>query len=176
VSTSAKEREMMKMLRSVLFIVLFFSPALCFADELELSPAMNMGFKYVKPSDKTITIQVEPMLFSLILKNSSNSAQSIYWESDAGPTKFLSFEMTDEKGATFIVKHKKIPARSAAVISSFLSPGANVTETLVMDPDEWENLPLLESGKVKKYRTRMIYDNGGHTIYSDYYTLVLDGI
>lgn len=165
----------MKILRNILFAALLFFPALCLAEELELSLAVDRGLTYATSYGKTITVQMEPMSFSVTLKNPSSSAQSIYWESASGPEKFISFEMTDESGRVFTVKRKKSPSRSAAVVSSFLAGGANVSGPVTMDPAEWENLPLIEPGKVKKYRTRALYDNGGHTIYSDYYTLILDG-
>jgi hypothetical protein len=166
---------MIKIFRSVLFAVLFFPLTLCFADDLELSAAVPQGSSYAKPFDKTITVTVQPAPFSVILTNRSSSSKSIYWEPDSGYTKSLSFEMTEENGRTFVVKRRKFPTRSAAVVNSFLASGASVTKTLIMDPDEWENLPVIEPGKVKKYRARVIYDNGGHTIYSDYYTLIYDG-
>jgi len=165
----------MKMLRSILFVVLFFSPALCLAEELQLSLAVDRGSTYASSSGKAITVQMEPMSLSVTLKNPSGSSQSIYWEKESGPKKFLSFEMADESGRAITVKRKKSPARSAAVVNSFLAGGANVSGTVIMDPDEWEDLPLIEPGKVKKYRMRVLYDNGGHTVYSDYYTLILDG-
>ena len=165
----------MKMLRSILFVILLFSPALCLAEELRLSLAVDRGLSYASSSGKTITVIVEPMLFSVTLKNPSSSSQSIYWESESGPKKFLSFEMTDESGRAFMVKRKKSPARSTAVVNSFLAGGVSISGMVTMDPDEWEDLPLIEPGKVNKYRMRVLYDNGGHTIYSDYYTLILDG-
>ena len=166
---------MIKMLRRVLFIILLFPPTLCLAEELVLSLAVDKSYTYASSSGKTITIQMEPMLFSVTLKNPASSSQSIYWEKESGPAKFLSFEMTDESGGSIMVKRKKSPTRSNAVVNTFLAAGAKVSGSVTLDPDEWGDLPLIEPGKVKKYRTRLLYDNGGHTVYSDYYTLILDG-
>ena len=165
---------MPKILRIFLFVALIF-PALCFAEDLELSFAVPKGSLFVKPLDKTFTIKEQPMPFSVILTNRSKSSQRIYWETDSGYTKSLSFEMIDEFGNISMIKRKEFPAMSVALVNTYLGSDASVTKTMIMDPDEWDNLSLIEPGKVKKFRARAVYNNDGHTIYSDYYTLILDG-
>ncbi len=85
------------------------------------------------------------------------------------------FELTPEQGQTFVVKHKKMPVNSEQVVSQYLAAGATVKKTILGYPNTWENIPVLEKDKVKKFKIRAVFENDDSKIYSNYYTLILDG-
>jgi len=159
----------------VVFIVLFFSSVVCLADDLELSVGVDEIGQCVKPFDRTITIKRQPTPLCLILANRSSSSQSVYWQVQAGGIASVSLELTDEQGKTVTVKRKEKPVSSDQVINNYLAAGASVTKTVMADPEEWNNIPVIEPGKAKKFKARAAFYNDGTTIYSEYYTLVLDG-
>jgi hypothetical protein len=159
----------------LLLVALLIFPSMCWAESLEIALAVPKGLDFVVPFDKTVKIRTQPMPFSVILTNRSTSSQSVYWEPEAGATKSLSFELKGEDGRTAIIKRKKTPLMSTAAVNTYLAAGAKVTKTLKMAIDEWENLPVIEPGKVKQFQIRVLYNNDGKTIYSEYYTLILDG-
>jgi hypothetical protein len=155
--------------------VLFLCPAICFSADFQLSMGREQGGECIKPFDGTVTIRRQPIPFCVVLTNVSSSPRSVYWQSEAGGIASLSFELTPEQGETVVVKRKKTPTRSGQVISDYLAPGATVQKSILTDIDTWENLPIIEPGKVKKIKVRALYNNNGSKIYSDYYTLILDG-
>lgn len=156
-------------------MTLFLYPKVCSAGDLELSLGVDKGGQCVKSPDRTVTVRHQPMSFCVILSNRSSSSQSVYWQMEAGGIASLSFELTNEQGKTVIVKIKKMPVQSTQVINNYLAAGASVNKTILTDIDTWENLPIIEPGKVKTFKTRAVFNNDGSKIYSGYYTLVLDG-
>jgi hypothetical protein len=156
-------------------VALFLFPSVCWADNLEIALGVPKGLDFMVPFDKTMRVRTQPMPFSVILTNRSSSSVSIYWEPEAGATKSISFELKGEDGRIFIVKRKEAPLMSTAAVNTYLAAGGKITKTLKMAIDEWENLPVIEPGKVKQFQIRVLYNNDGKTIYSEYYTLRLDG-
>lgn len=99
----------------------------------------------------------------------------MYWKAEAGGIASLSFELTSEQGETFVVRPKKKPIRSGQVISDYLPAGETFYKVILADMNTWENIPVMEEGQSKKYKVRAIFDNNSSNIYSDYYTVILDG-
>jgi hypothetical protein len=155
--------------------ILLFCPSICSAGDLELSVGLDRGGQCVKSPDRTILVKHQPMSFCVTLTNRSGSSQSVYWQVEVGGIASLSFELTNEQGQTVVVKRKKMPVRSAQVLSNYLAAGASITKTILADPDNWDNLPVIEPGKVKTFKARAVFDNDDSNIYSQYYQLVLDG-
>ena len=154
----------------LIFCAMFFFPSLCLAESLELLIKVPSG-----SFSKAVTVRSQPNPFTVTLKNNSSSSQSVYWEADAGGIVNLAFEFSEEGGGSFVVKHRKVQTMSTAVVNSYLASGASIDKTIIADPDTWENVPVIEPGKVKEYRVRAVYDNNGRSIYSDYYTVIFDG-
>ncbi len=155
--------------------VLFLCPMVCFADDLELSLAVEQNGSLVKPFNKSITVQQQPIPFAVILTNHSGSSVPVYWEAGTGGMSSLSFELTNELGGIIVVKQKPVPLQSSTQLKRYLAAGESVDKVILIDIDQWENVPVIEPGKVQKFKVRAVYENDGKKIYSDPYTLVLDG-
>lgn len=151
--------------------ILALFPALCLAQDLELAITDPYGGR----SGNTITIRKEPVTFQITLTNRSDSSKSVYWEADAGPVTSFSFVLTDENGRIFTVKRRKFHVASSLVVNSYLDSGKKVSRALVMNPDDWDDLPSIEPGKIKKYKARARFHNSGSTIESDEYIFIFNG-
>jgi hypothetical protein len=163
----------------------FICTGICAAGDFEISlgvqkvefePYGGVEGYYDEPLSRTITVTSFPLTFDVIIKNKSGSSQPIYEQADAGAESSLLFELAGEDGTAFEMRQK--PARTGAFddeVSQYLNPGETETIPLTVDPEDWENVPLIEPGKVKKYRMRVIYQNDFEKIYSDYYEIILDG-
>jgi len=147
----------------------------CFAADLEISVAVEQNGQFVKPFSKTVTVRQQPMPFSVVLTNRSDYSKSVYWTAGTGGMTSLYFEVTDESGQTVEVRYHPLTQATTMELNSYLQAGQSVNKTMLLNPDEWDNLPILEYGKVKTYQVRVIYENDGMKIYSDPYTLILDG-
>jgi hypothetical protein len=53
-------------------------------------------------------------------------------------------------------------------------PGMTKEYEIVMTEGEWNNAYKLRKQGATKFKARVAYKNGFTTIYSDYYTLILD--
>ncbi len=168
------QRTLRWMVISVLGVLLLY-PAVCSADSLKLSLGKERGDTCIEPFDKTVTTRYQPMSFCVALTNNPSSSQSVYWKAEAGGIASLSFELTSEQGETFVVRPKKKPIRSGQVISDYLPAGETFYKVILADMNTWENIPVMEEGQSKKYKVRAIFDNNSSNIYSDYYTVILDG-
>lgn len=165
-------------LRRILIIALLavlLLPGRLLAKDFEVSVMMLKNDLYYKPRQNKLLIQEQPIYLSVEIKNISDSSQQIYELVDVGWTGYLSFELMDEKKNLFFIKHKQKPIDSATLSSLYLSTGKSKVIAFVLGPEDWENVPELEKGKVKKFKSRVVYDNRGEKIYSDYFDLILDG-
>lgn len=142
-------------------------------DVFRISLAVYKEGRYVKPFDRKIRVTEQPIPFYVIIKNISKTSQQIYKQAMAEAIDGFSFEVIDEKDHRVIVKKKPQDLSSKMLISRYLSPGDSVQAHVVIDPDEWENIPVLEPGKIKFFKVRVIYSSNNKSIYSDYYHLEL---
>jgi hypothetical protein len=144
--------------------------------KVEFEPYGGVEGYYDEPVSRTITVTSLPLTFDVIIKNKSGSSQSIYEQADAGAGSSILFELTGEDGVSFEMKQKTVETGAFDVeVNQYLNPGEIKTIPLTVDPQGWENVPLVEPGKIKKYRMRVVYQNGGKKIYSDYYDIILNG-
>ena len=157
-----------------LAIILFLSGVLfsqAFAEgPFRISLVMSRGGDYIKPFDNKIVIVRQPTPFHVELKNISSTTQQIYKKAMGSAISGLQFEITDESGHTVIMKKKSEHLSSETTVGQYLSPGESRVAYVIIDPDEWENIVIMEPGK--EYKVRAIYDNNRKTLYSDYYTVI----
>jgi len=144
-------------------------------DSLRVSIAVNKGGQYVKPFDRKITIRRQPMPFYVEIKNTSRSSQKL-WDAPMGdPDNVVSIEIIDERRRRTIITKRRDQLPQSRSSFRYLSPGESLIISMLIDPDDWENVPILESGQVKYFKARAIFQNGFKKIYSDYYEVTLGG-
>jgi hypothetical protein len=145
----------------------------CVAEEpLKLKIVMNYMGHYTEPLDRTFTVRGKyPGSFQVIVTNTSSSSQSFYESAASGGYSSISFEITDEEGNSNVVRKKRDPNASSAVVSTHMKPGESRAFDIFIEEDTWEGAYKLQEQGARKFRVRAAYDNNGSTIYSDYYNL-----
>ena len=115
--------------------------------------------------------------FRIILKNVSSDTQSLLKATASSAEKGMGqifFESTDESGNRNVVTKKIDASQSKMQGYSYIGPGKSVDFDVSLTPKDWEGLGLLVSKGARKLRTRAAYKNGTSTIYSDYYTVIIE--
>ena len=161
-----------------IILLLLFSlscNAICSNGPLRVYLAIYRGGQYVEPFSREITVTQQPTPFHIVIKNVSGSSQQIYEKSSSGAYGYVGIEVINEEGRKTIVKKREESASSSMTGFSHLNPGEEKVIKMLLDPYEWENVPILERGKVKYFKIRAYYYNKAKHIYSDYYEIVLDG-
>lgn len=112
--------------------------------------------------------------FMVILKNVSDRTQQLMVDEATQGFGLITFEITDENGNNNVVTKKISATLSRSEGYRNLGPGKKKEFEVFLNEREWNNaFKLLRSGAVKLL-ARAAYKNRSETIYSDYYTLVLD--
>lgn len=138
----------------------------------ELSIVVMRGGQYVEPFGKKITIYQQPTPFSVRLTNVSSSSQEIHKVANASVLQGVQFEIKAPGSSKKILRMKREHLSSRMVISRYIKPGDSRVANIVIDPETWENVFILEPGV--KYKVRAVYLDDNKKIYSDYYTVVLE--
>jgi len=144
------------------------------AEPLHISLAVYKNGLYVKPFDGKIIITERPLPFNVYIENVSNASVRIYKKAMAEPESAILIEITNEKGQRTIIKRKKKRLSSDTVGFFYLSPGESKVIEMLIDPDKWEGLPILEEGKATQFTVRVIFDNDNRKVYSDYYDVLFE--
>jgi hypothetical protein len=131
---------------------------------------------YDQPIEGTITVKKFPVQFDVTIKNVSDSAKPFYEYVDAGAISSLSFELSGIDSGTVIMREKpQYPGSFDDEVNQYLNPGEQQVIPVLIDPEDWDNVPTIQKGKVISYMMRAVYQNDYEKIYSDYYELVFDG-
>jgi len=147
---------------------------LCMAEGIfSLKIGMYRFGSYSQPLDRVFRIKGEyPTSFQVIITNMSSSAESFYENAASSGYSSISFEITDEKGNTNVVRKKRDPYASSTVTSQYLRPGEKRVFDILIEEDTWENAYKLQKQGARKFKVRAVYDNNSTTsIYSEYYDL-----
>ena len=162
---------------TIVFLLLFL-PQFVWAlsmDSLQVSIAVNIDGQYVKPANRKITIRRQPMPFYVEIKNKSRSSQK-FWNppKKGGYENAVSIEIIDENGKRAIIKKRRNQLSKSMASFQFLKPEESRIIPMLIDPDDWENVTILESGKIVHFKARAIFQNGFKKIYSKYYEVTAD--
>ncbi len=130
--------------------------------------------RYEEPVDNTFVLKEQLSNIYVILHNASKDFKKLYSSSE-DEIYCISFELTDEKGKKTIIRHKPPEGRRPQRPSSYIKPGQTQIYNIYFNPHKWENIINITSGKVRKYTLRAMYDNKNEIIYSNPYTLIMDG-
>ena len=130
--------------------------------------------RYLEPRNATMVVTSQPRVFHVILRNVSDSSQRV-WGGAQGALAYITFEITDEKGIKRIMKNTRDTARSTVRTGQDLGPGKQYVLNMHISPGEWENVPEWVEGEKRTLKMRIIFDNKSRKVYSEYYTLILDG-
>jgi len=162
---------------TIVFLLLFlprFALALSM-DSLQVSIAVNINGRYVKPFDHKITIRQQPMPFYVEIKNTSRSSQRLWEPPKKGDTEnAVSIEIVDEQRRKTIITKRRNQLPISMSSFKYLQPGESKIIKMLIDPDEWKNVTILEKGKVIHFKARAIFQNGSKKIYSKYYEVTSD--
>lgn len=168
----------MKRLRILALILWMLSlTPLAWAEEpLKLEIASNYYGDYVEPPDRVFKMRGKyPNWFQVIVVNTSSYSQVFYEnEADEGYSS-ISFEITDENGASNVVRKKRDPDATSVMTSTYLDPGEKRVFNILIKEDTWEGAFKLYKQGSRKFRVRAVYKSNFKTIYSDYYTLEVTG-
>ena len=111
---------------------------------------------YRKPFGRSIRITEQPMPFKIILKNISSSAAKLWKPSGTIYDNLVALEITDENNQTTTIYKKSKERTDYSRTYSLLGPGRTQEFQVIIDPDEWEGVPVLEEGKTKFFKIRAI--------------------
>jgi hypothetical protein len=131
---------------------------------------------YYSPPANTIKVKgtayVKPL--KVIIKNISSSTQRLDIDTaDEGLGQIL-FEITDEKENRNIVTKKVDLGKSQSRAYRLIGAGNTKEFEIRLNQGEWENAFKLVQEGASRLRARAVYKNGSTSIYSDYYTIVLE--
>ena len=155
------------------FILIFLSDhAVLAAGDFDVSIAVYKNGRYVEPFDRKIRIIEQPMPFHVVITNVSSHSVRISKKTMAGKDNAVTLEMTNDKGYKKIIKKKKEYLSSDIVIFKHMSPGESKVIKMLIDPNKWEGVPILEEGKAERFIVRAIYDNDNRKIFSEKYEVM----
>ncbi|MBP7056428.1 MAG: hypothetical protein KBB52_06225 [Candidatus Omnitrophica bacterium] len=179
-----------KILVIALFSFLFFQSYL-YADgpfELTIQVFGQVGYEnvvYYNPPGNIIKIRrgMPVIPFKVVLKNVSSSSQSLNIGSGSGGSSYgaksgislVTFETTDENGNTNVVTKKVEASQSRGESYIYLAPGKTKEFEIMLSPNEWNNAFKLAEQGASRIKARASYKSGSTTIYSDYYTVIIEG-
>ena len=130
--------------------------------------------RYHEPAGRRLVFTGQSNIFYIILRNTAPTVKRV-WGGAAGAYSFISFEITDEKGVTRIMKRKRRVARSTIRTGQDLKPGEQFVLDMFINKGDWDNVPSLVPGERKTYTMRIVFDNKDGKIVSSPYTVVVDG-
>ena len=130
--------------------------------------------RYEPPVDETFVLKRQLSSIYVIMRNTSGNFLKMYGSAD-DPTDLISFELTDEKGRTTIIRKKKNSSASDQRPISYAKPGLTQAFNVYLDPNVWENVVKVTPGKSTTYTLRAVLDNKVNKFYSKPYKLIMDG-
>ena len=144
------------------------SPVL--AKELfEVTVAIQKGGRYIEPFDRRIYVTEQPTPFHIVLTNVTSSSQQLYDENRTGGYSSISIEMIDEQGRRQVIKRKKERKSSSTTSFKYIGSGKREVITMLVHPNEWENVYVMEEGTPRRFKVRVLYQNKATRLYSPYY-------
>jgi hypothetical protein len=172
------------MLKNKIIFVLtltFFLCAPLWADEpfsLKLKVFLTAGFDddvYYEPAQNIIRVRdYVPKNFRVEIKNVSSETQSLYFDTmDQGLGQII-FEATDENGKENVITKRTDFTRSGTEEYRYFAPGQMKVIPIVLNEKEWNNLGRLAKEGAKKIRIRAIFKSRSRTVYSEYYTIIME--
>ena len=143
-------------------------------DELRLSIAQYRRGMYVKPPNNSITVGRRPYPFYVTLENISSRNVEIYSQRrDVLEPEHLEFEFTGLGNRKYVVRHKEAPSSSAQRSFRRMAPDELMVASVLIHPDDWENVPVIEGDKDTEFTVRVIYVNKSKRIYSPAYKVTM---
>ena len=143
-------------------------------DRIEVSLATYKRGQYVSPFDRKFRVYTQPTRFYIILKNVSSSSQQIYDLDRTGGHSSVFLEMRDDKGHKTVISKKKEAESSSISTYTHIQPGEKKVIAMLINPDEWENVYVMEEGISRHFKVRVMYDNGTSKLYSPYYDVTFE--
>ncbi|HPM42440.1 MAG TPA: hypothetical protein PLV52_01245 [Candidatus Omnitrophota bacterium] len=182
------------MLRKIFIVVLvslLFFQSYLYGDgpfELTVQVFGQVGYEnvvYYNPPGNVIRVRRgAPVIpFKVVLKNISSSTQSLNIGSGSGGSSYgaksgitlITFETTDENGNTNVVTKKVELGQSRGESYIYMAPGKTKEFEIMLSPNEWNNAFKLADQGATRIKARVSYKSGSTTIYSDYYTIIIEG-
>lgn len=160
---------------SFVALILFSCIPGSFAQDFEVYLAISHRGAMINFKGETLTLKQEPFIFHVILKNIGESSRKVYEQTGPSNLSPISFELTDEEGNTFVMREKTMTTFANSGMSSFVISGQAKTITVQVQSPQWENVPRVEQGEVKKYKARVIYEMEGSRSVSREYEFIVDG-
>ncbi|MCE9613672.1 MAG: hypothetical protein K8T26_05305 [Lentisphaerae bacterium] len=143
------------------------------AGGLELSIVVGRDASYVDPDGRKILITSQPTEFSVQVRNAADVSKQVWTDRMSGTLSKLRFEVTDEQGNRTVISKKEVFGQGEVWASRYLDPGESVVSSILLTPEEWNNVSRVPAGEVRRITVRAIYESGSETLTSETYEVTI---